>query len=128
MTDDPDRRVAALGFLREWSAWMVGVETILLGFLVTLLGDDRLALGSAWLKTAALSFGASMLFAAWVLGGIPSICERLAHRPWSIYRFPVFDLPGLRFMQLRGVAFLQHAFFVLAVAALLAAVWQRQIG
>lgn len=45
MTDD-EKVLESLKLLRGSSSWMVGVQTVILGFLITLLRTDQLKLGS----------------------------------------------------------------------------------
>ena len=128
MKEAIDLRLAALGFLREWSVWMVGVQTVLLGFLVSLLSRNQIALGSYYLKGAVVCFGLSIALAACVLGALPSISQRLPGREHGIYQFAVVDFPLLRRFRLGGLAFLQHLFFFLGLLGLILAILMRQIG
>jgi hypothetical protein len=107
---------------------MVSVETALLGFLVSLLASDRIALGSIYLKGAAVCFGISIALAAWVLGAIPSVSQRLTNDSDSIYRMGLFDIPIMRHLRLGWVTFFQHVFFVLGLLGLITSVLLRQIG
>jgi hypothetical protein len=125
---DKDLRIEALRFLKEWSAWMVGVETAILGFLVTLLSRDKLALGSIYIKAAAVCFGASMAFAAWSLGLIPSACERLDRDTSRVYGMRLFDTPALHWIRLGWITFMQHLFFFLGLLSITLSLVFRQIG
>jgi hypothetical protein len=125
---DKDLRVEALRFLKEWSAWMVGVETAIFGFLVTLLTRDQIALGSIYIKAAAVCFGASMAFTAWSLGLIPSICERLDRDTSGIYSMRPFNAPTLQWMRLGWVAFMQYVFFFLGLFSIILSLLYKQIG
>jgi hypothetical protein len=107
---------------------MVGVETALLGFLVSLLTSERIALGSVYLKGAAVCFGISIALAAWVLGAIPSVSQRLTHDAGSIYRMGLFAIPIMRHIRLGWITFFQHFFFLLGLLGLITSVLSRQIG
>jgi hypothetical protein len=128
MQNETEIRITALRFMKEWSVWMVGVETALLGFLVSLLSRDMLALGSYYLKGAAICFGLSIAFAAWVLGAIPSISQRLSKETGSIYMLGLFKIPVFRHVRLGWITFLQHLFFLLGLGGLIGAVLEKQVG
>jgi hypothetical protein len=112
MTDD-ERRLESLKFLRESGVWMVGVQTLILGFLVTLLGADQLALGSPLIKGAAAAFGISIVCAGIVLGLIP----------WVVARQSPMSLVKIGWMS--GV---QYVAFVVGIVLLAAAILLKQVG
>ena len=114
-----DRRLEALKLLKDWSVWMVGVETALIGFLGTLdvskaalawtSGDIRLILG--WL-------GVSIVFAAWTLSAIPSLVQR-KEQTSDLWRMPLYDLPLIREIPFGVITFIQHACFIVAILILI---------
>lgn len=128
MEERRELQLAGVRLLREWSTWMVGVETALLGFLVSLLSRDMVALGSPYLKGAAICFGVSMAFAACVLGALPSVAEQLGKAERGIYAIALFDIPVVRVIRLGWLAFVQHSFFLLGLCGLIASILQRQLG
>jgi len=128
MNEETELRHAALGFLREWSTWMVGVETVLLGFLVSLLTTDRIILGSIYLKGAAVCFGVSIMFVACLLGAIPSLSQRLRTATDGIYKMPLFTVTPFRYVQVGWATFFQHLFFFLGMLRLVVAFVRKQIG
>lgn len=110
-------QLEALKLLREWSAWMVAVQTALIG--VGALFPERLPqAGSCCIKLAILCFGISIASAASVLGGIPSIAQRLEGDK-SIYDISIFDLKWLKYMPLNRFCLIEHISFLLGLVALI---------
>jgi hypothetical protein len=73
---------AALTELKEWSIWMVGLQTGTLALITFIAGENgflKFTNGLArWAVYFALGFfAASIFFATWVIGGISSIRMRL---------------------------------------------------
>lgn len=128
MKDTDTLRLEALKLLREWSVWMVAVQTGLIGFLISLLLQSQIRLGSIYIKGAVICFGLSIIFAAWVLGAIPSIIQRLNSDERGIYAIGIFDLPLLRHLRLGWFSFFEHLGFLLGLLALIVSVTLREIG
>jgi hypothetical protein len=126
MTDD-ERTLASLKLLRESSAWMVGVQTAIFGFLITLLNADKLRLGSYLIKGALIAFLLSIVFAGVVLAAIPWVLDRKPV-PTSMRGAPIAALPLLSRISIGWVSSLQYSAFVIGVVCLAAAVIMRQIG
>ncbi len=126
MTDD-DRTLEALKLLRESSAWMVGVQTAIFGFLISLLSDGNLALGSYFIKGAVIAFVFSILCAGIVLGAVPWVITR---KPliFPIRQAPVADLPMLRGITIGMTSGLQYCSFVIGLICLSLAVMLKQVG
>jgi len=135
LSDDP--RFEALKLLKDWSTWMV-TEGVMIGFLVNALpkaltvtqtssgsqsrdlANSALVLRAEGLQCAILAFAISAAMAAWVIGSLPSITQRLrksgSHRDLGAHAF--FDLPILRWIPLYTLTFLQHLFFVVGILSL----------
>ena len=128
MEDNDTLRLEALKLLREWTVWMVAVQTGLIGFLVSLLLQGKIRLGSAYIKGAVICFGLSIACAAWVLGSIPSIAQRLNHDKRGIYALGIHDLPICRHLSLGWFSFFEHFGFVLGLLALIVSVTLGEIG
>ena len=128
MEDTDTLRIEALKFLREWSVWMVAVQTGLIGFLVSLLLQGKIRLGSTYIKGAVICFGLSIVSAAWVLGAIPSIVQRLNLDRRGIYKIGIFDLPILRHLSLGWFSFFEHFGFLLGLLALIVSMTLGEIG
>ena len=126
MTED-ERTLASLKLLRESSAWMVGVQTAVFGFLITLLNADKLQLGSTLIKAALTSFLLSILLAGMVLGAIPWLLNRQPV-PTPIRKAPIAAFPGQRLLSIGWVSGLQYAAFTVGIVCLAAAMILRQIG
>lgn len=126
MTDD-ERRIESLRFLRESSAWMVGVQTAIFGFLITLLNAGQLRLGSILVKGAVTAFGLSIVCAGIVLGAIPWVLVR--EPPVTRVRnAPIAAWPVLKWLSIGWTSGVQYAAFVLGILCLAAAVLDHQIG
>ena len=60
--------------LKEWSIWLVGLQTAALGLSTFLSGkEDRVHVDRKWALRGGLCFATSIFFATWVLGAIPDI-------------------------------------------------------
>lgn len=126
MTDD-ERTLASLKLLRESSAWMVGVQTAIFGFLVTLLNAGNLALGSSLIKGALIAFLLSIVLAAVVLGAVPWVL-RWEKLPVPVRKAPIVDWPVLNRITIGVVSSLQYASFVGGIGLLAAAIVRHQFG
>ena len=126
MTDD-ERRLESLKLLRESSAWMVGVQTAIFGFLITLLTADQLKLGSHLIKGAVTAFGISIVCAGAVLGAIPWALSR-EPVPSSIRSAPLANWPLIKRIPLGWISGLQYLAFVTGIVCISSAVVFRQIG
>jgi len=126
MTDD-DRMLESLKFLRESSGWMVGVQTAIFGFLISLLSSGQLMLGSFYIKSAVTLFGFSIILAGLVLGAVPWVLNRQTI-PKSIRQAPIIDFPLLKHISLAWVSAAQYTAFVAGVISLSMAVILHQIG
>ena len=126
MTDD-ERTLESLKLLRESSAWMVGVQTAMFGFLITLLNADQLKLGSFLIKGAVTAFGLSIVCAGVVLGAIPWALNReplLA----SIQNAPIANWPLVNRISIGWASGLQYLAFVAGLVLLASAVIWKQVG
>jgi hypothetical protein len=93
---------AALDALKEWSAWLVSIQAAVLGLATFIIGRNGLvpATGSKWgrrfLIWSVVAFAASIFFATWVLGSIPSILLRIEDNPTTdnFYHMPIAGAPG----------------------------------
>lgn len=126
MTDD-ERTLESLKLLRESSAWMVGVQTAIFGFLINLLSSGQLGLGSFLIKGAVMTFGLSIICAGVVLGAIPWILSRKPLVP-VIRRASIANWPLINRISIGWVSGLQYLAFVLGLILLASAVILKQIG
>lgn len=126
MTDD-ERSLESLKLLRESSAWMVGVQTAIFGFLITLLNSGQLKLGSLLIKGAVTAFGLSIVCAGIVLGAVPWVLTRQPI-PSSIRCAPIANWPLLNKVSIGWLSGLQYLAFVVGIVSLASAVIWKQIG
>ena len=126
MTED-ERRLESLKLLRESSAWMVGVQTAIFGFLITLLSAGQLKLSSVLIKGSVISFGFSLICAGIVLGAVPWVLVRepVVKR---VRNAPIAAWPIVRQISIGWMSGIQYVAFVLGIVCLAAAVWTGQIG
>ncbi len=126
MTDD-ERTLEALKVLRESSAWMVGVQTAIFGFLITLLNAGQLKLGSFFIKGSVAAFALSIVCAGVVLGAIPWVVNRKPV-PASVRDAAIADWPVLKKVRMGWVSGLQYLAFVMGIICLAAAVMRGHFG
>ncbi|WP_445359096.1 hypothetical protein [Microbulbifer sp. ANSA005] len=126
MTED-ERTLESLKLLRESSAWMVGVQTAIFGFLITLLNSGQLKLGSFLIKIAITAFGLSIVCAGIVLGAVPWVLSRKS-MPSSVQQAPIADWPLVNKISIGWVSGFQYLAFVIGLVSLGSAVIWKQIG
>ena len=126
MTDD-QRTLESLKLLRESSAWMVGVQTAIFGFLITLLNSNQLKLGSFLIKGAVTAFGLSIVCAGVVLGAIPWVLNR-EPLPTTVRNAPIANWPLIKHISIGWASGLQYLAFVVGLVCLALAVIGKQIG
>jgi hypothetical protein len=133
LTDDP--RFESLKLVQQWSSWMVTTEGVMIGFLVNAISKaappgaqtETLQLDLEALQYTILAFAISIAMAAWVLGSLPSIAQRLHRDPSrDLGAHGIFDLWLIRRIPLYAATFLQHLFFVAGLVTLFFAlpVWK----
>jgi len=108
-----DKLPPAMELLKDWSIWMVGLETGILG-LVTFIGGKEgfFKLEEKWARRAIFLFATSIFFATWVLAALPSILMRMQAATDNFYRMGMFEwLP----IPLWVFSSIQHWLFVIAV-------------
>ena len=82
---------AGLTLLKDWSTWLVSLQTGALGLVSFVAGkNDVFSFNQPRLKRSICSFAASIFFATWVLGAIPSIAMRLKPSE-NFYNLPMFE-------------------------------------
>ena len=120
----------ALESLRNWALWLVTVETsamAAIGLLTKSDLDASWAFGQRLLGASAVwFFGVSVFYFGWLLGGVPSIRQRLERddgehgehvrrRENDIYTRPLFDGLKDRFRTLEYFASLCHYLGILGL-------------
>ena len=83
----------ALGALKDWSTWLVGLQTGAVGLSSFVVGKDAgVGLNVCSLKVGVVFFGLSVVFATFVLASIPDIARRMPDNPSaSFYHMALFD-------------------------------------
>jgi hypothetical protein len=86
---------AALALLRDWSIWLVSLQTGALGVASFVMGKGtNLHLNRFWLRLALAFFALSIFFATIVLASLPDLALRIpvtALTPKQFYAMPIFD-------------------------------------
>jgi hypothetical protein len=105
-----DKDFESLKLLKDWSIWMIGVETAILGFL-GVMKHTGWEMNSFLFALTLCVFGGSILCAAWVLSSIPSVTRRLDER-LEYSRYKLYDYNWLpAWITLDRVAIAQHVLF-----------------
>jgi hypothetical protein len=120
MADESTNQLDALKLLKDWSGWLVSVQTGVLA-LLALWGKDKAVVPDATARWVFLFFGLSIVFATFVLGGLPSITQRVtAHA--NIYSMPLFEwLPEwlAKVRTLWFFTFMEHMLFLIGLVFLM---------
>jgi hypothetical protein len=80
-----------------------------------------LVLNRGFIVWTIVAFTASIAIAAWVLGSLPSVAQRLPHSSLALGAHGMLDLPLLGEVPLYALTFLQHAFFGIGLITLILA-------
>jgi len=140
---------AALNALKEWSAWLVSIQAAVIALAGYAVGKESLlpVKDSPWVRrlliAAIVALAASIFFATWVLGAIPSILLRMQESPGNtdFYHMPIAGAPAFEavyqwlpdnaqyLLQLWAFAAAEHLLFLMGilcvVLAILVAVMRR---
>lgn len=118
--DYTSRQLEALKLLKDWSIWMVTVQVAAIAFLGTtartLISRD----GFAFPFTISC-YALSIMMAAWVLSGIPSIVTRLdeAKKGTTYLHYKLYNIDWMPDrLTLNVVAIAQHFFFFMGIVGL----------
>ncbi len=107
-----DKTITFLQLLKDWSVWLVSLQTAALG-LFTLFGgkEHSVAINRRWALSGAVCFAASIVCATWVLGAIPDILLR-AHPDENPYGMDLFEWLPVRLWIFTTA---EHWFFILGL-------------
>lgn len=125
---DDHAAIEAAKLLKDWAAWMTTVSTGVIGAIGVMLspaavcpkavpppipGPIREQLWAYW-SVALLVL--SIIFAAWVLGSLPSIVSRMKKDKASVHN-DIYEVKFFSFIPIRFgvIAALQHVLFVLGL-------------
>lgn len=103
---------SALVLLRDWSIWLVGLQTGALGLVSFVAGKDtKINLNTRWVRWSIYCFAASIVAATFVLSAIPDIAKRIAKTPdVDFYQEKMF-VP-FQWLPLSFFTMLQHYLFL----------------
>ena len=111
-----DKIPAALQLLKDWSIWLVSLQTAALGLVSFGSGKEGfLKLNATWARCAIFSFAASIVFATWVLAALPSILMRMPTGTENFYGYGLFEWPPFKWFPLWSFTFLEHILFVVGI-------------
>jgi hypothetical protein len=104
------KMLESLKLLKEWSTWLVTIQTGLLSFLATAKNLGVFVASDFFLATVICT-ALSILMGAWVLSSIPSVVRRVDDsRKYEDFRlYDVCCIPS--WLTLNIVAITQHVFF-----------------
>lgn len=99
-----DNSLEALKLLKDWSVWLVGIQTGALGLIATIANPkSTFVYGGAGAKWTVACLGASIICATWVLAAIPSMAQRAKAdsnihrmRPFEWLPIPLWVMTGLQ--------------------------------
>ena len=105
----------ALNLLKQWSTALVVTQTGAMAVLGGLLKNTSGLTAQPWLATCIVSFLASILVAANVIGAIPPIVQKL---PALVEEYnDIYKMPNYFGIPLWVLAFFQHLLFAVGVIA-----------
>ena len=106
--------IESLKLLKDWSIWMVTVQTALLGFLGA-LPKLSIVVNKTLLRLTVALFTISILLAAWVLSSIPSVVRRIDNC-FNYVDAKLYDINWLpAWLTLNCVAIFQHLAFAIGM-------------
>jgi hypothetical protein len=119
------QQLEGLKLLKDWSIWMVTVETAAITFLGAAAGrviDSE----TIFFPVAIVLFTASIVFAAWVLGGIPSVAQRL-DGSGNLFHYKIYRIGWLADrIKLNALTAIQHTLFIFGIICLaVLIIWYR---
>ena len=113
-----DKLPAAMELLKDWSIWMVGLETGILG-LVSFIGGKEgfFKLDEKWARRTVFVFAVSIFCATWVLAALPSILLRMENEKtdnfYQMWMFEWLPIPLWIFSSAQHWLFVTGVFFMM---------------
>ena len=119
---------SALGSLKDWSTWLVSLQTGALGLVSFVTGKETgFKFNKCLLKTVICFFAASIIAATWVLAAIPSLALRIGDRQLSEAEFYHMDIfPTWPHIPLEYVTIAQHWLFLIGLGCFVAAALSKR--
>jgi hypothetical protein len=83
--------INAINLIKEWSIWLVGIQTAALG-LLSFIAEKQgfLPFDKKWLRRAIISFVLSILVSSWTLSALPEMVQRIKDSSSSIHEMTMF--------------------------------------
>ena len=82
---------ASIELIKEWSIWLVGIQTTAIGLLATLYEKGALEpFSKTLISVSVLLFALSILFASWTLGALPDLVSRMDPDSQAVHDLPAF--------------------------------------
>lgn len=120
MNDQLTLSVEATKLVKEWSVWMVAVQSALIAFLATATKSHKASFDLT-ANLALGSFAISILAAAWVLSALPYVLIRLPEEENpNIYFMSLSSAPFLKWIPLWVMGAIQHWAFAIGLLSLIA--------
>ena len=118
MTDQQTLNVDATKLVKEWSVWMVAVQSALVGFLATATKSQNGSL-EVTVQVALVCFAISVLAASWVLSALPYVLIRLLEqKDPNIYFMNLSSAPLLKHIPIWLMGAIQHWAFAVGLLSL----------
>lgn len=109
--------------LKEWSIWLVGIQTSAIGLLSLTAGrKGSYPFEKKWLRLAIIAFTLSILTASWTLSSLPEIISRLPSPNANFHDMRMFRLCPLPLWVATSV---QHWFFMAGIVFFALAVMKK---
>jgi predicted cobalt transporter CbtA len=118
--DQPSEQcqIEAAKLLKDWSTWLVTVQTAALGLITIFFGRDQALQRNCWSVLMVFFFALSICVATFVLGSLPSIIQHIPPKNY-LHDMVYFTLPVVGWRVTLGVvAGIQHAMFLAGVFCL----------
>jgi hypothetical protein len=78
MEPKSDKTELALNLLKDWSLWLVSIQSSAIGLIVAFYEKElKVYLDNQWLGVAVLCFTGSIILSSWVIAALPDIVSRI---------------------------------------------------
>jgi hypothetical protein len=118
----------ALVLLKDWSIWLVSLQTGALGLVSFIVGkSDNFSLNMSWLKLSIIWFAVSICSATFVLAALPDIALRMGSAVTTNFYDMGLFFP-FRHVPLWVFTAIQHYFFLFGLASVVMAIGTGKKG
>lgn len=109
----------ALELVRQWTMWMAGIQTAVLGGLAYLVKDLHLEqTQSFWASATTTCLGAALFASAWILSALPIARINMVETEDRLNDFYEQSMYSFLPIRMGLVLFLQHTFWILGLMSL----------